>query len=112
MSRIKELLDQTKKLYEEIKIIGKELKELEVTPDDLPTEKYWKNPISEFYFKIESMAWVYEGEMMYNGIMVNPKLLSIKANSTFNRLDGMEPISREEFEEATDKVYKEIKEKI
>lgn len=56
MGRIKELMDQTKKLYEEIKIIGKELKELEVTPDDLPTEKYWKNPISNYYFKIESIS--------------------------------------------------------
>lgn len=39
MNRIKELLDRTKKLYEEIEIIGKELKELEVTSDDLPNQK-------------------------------------------------------------------------
>ena len=39
MNRIKELLDRTKKLYEEIEIIGKELKELEVTSDDLPNQE-------------------------------------------------------------------------
>ena len=39
MDRIKELLDRTKKLYEEIEIIGKEIKELEVTSDDLPNRE-------------------------------------------------------------------------
>ena len=39
MNRIKELLDRTKKLYEEIEIIGKGLKELEVTSDDLPNRE-------------------------------------------------------------------------
>lgn len=112
MGRIKELMEQTRKLYEEIKIIGKELKELEITPDDLPEERYWKNPISNFYFKIESIAWFFEGEISYNGIMVNPTLLSIKAKSTFNRLEGMEPVTREEFEEALDKTYEEIKKTI
>lgn len=39
MNRIKELLDRTKKLYEEIEIIGKGLKELEVISDDLPNRE-------------------------------------------------------------------------
>lgn len=42
MNRIKELLDRTKKLYEEIEIIGKELKELEVTSDDFPNQETLK----------------------------------------------------------------------
>lgn len=44
--------------------------------------------------------------------MVNPTLLSIKAQSTFTRLDRMEPVTREEFEEALDETYKKIKETI
>ena len=42
MNRIKELLDRTKKLYEEIEIIGKEIKGLEVTSDDLPNQETLK----------------------------------------------------------------------
>ena len=33
-------------------------------------------------------------------------------NSTFNRLDEMKLISKEEFEETIDKIYNKIKEKI
>ena len=33
-------------------------------------------------------------------------------NFIFNRLDGMKPISKEEFEEAIDKIYNKIKKKI
>ena len=39
MNRIKKKKEQKKKLYEEIEIIEKELKELEVTSDDLPNRE-------------------------------------------------------------------------